>query len=92
MWVSFDLLEFAANVVYFIPLTVLSTLLFGRSRWWFAVLIAVALSMAIEVGQLMFISARFATLQDVLANTIGSVIGAGIVLVAKKRMPRVEEA
>ena len=91
-WVSYDLLEFAANIIFFIPLTVLLTLLLGRSRWWFAVLVAVSASMAIEVGQLMFIAARFATLQDVAANAIGAFIGAGIVLVAKKRVPRMVEA
>jgi len=91
-WVSYNLLEFTMNVVFFIPLTVLLTLLLGRSQWWFAVLVAVSASMAIEVGQLLFVAARFATLQDVAANTLGALVGAGIVLVAKKRVPKTVEA
>ena len=81
-WITYGLLEFVANVAFFIPLTILLTLLFGRSRWWFAGLVAVAASMAIEVGQMLFIAARFATLQDVAANALGMLIGAGIAIAA----------
>ena len=84
-WITYDLLEFAANVVFFIPLTILLTLLFGRSRWWFAVVVAVAGSMTIEVGQMLFVAARFATLQDVAANALGALIGAGVAIAANQR-------
>ena len=91
-WITYDLLEFVANVIFFIPLTILLTLLFGRSRWWFAVLVAVAASMVIEVGQMLFIAARFATLQDVAANALGALIGAGIVVAATERRGRAVES
>jgi len=91
-WITYDLLEFVANVVYFIPLTTLLTLLIGRSRWWFAALVAVSASMAIEVGQMLFVAARFATLQDVAANALGALIGAGFVIAATKRRERAVES
>ena len=90
-WITYDLLEFAANVVFFIPLTILLTLLIGGSRWWFAVLVAVAGSMAIEVGQMLFVAARFATLQDVAANALGALVGAGTVIAATKRREKIAE-
>jgi len=90
-WLDYGLVEFLANIVFFVPLAVLLTLLMGRARSWFAVLIAVAASMSIEVGQLIFVSARFATLTDVAANSIGAAIGAGIAVFATRRVQRVEQ-
>jgi len=74
-WVNYDLLEFVANVIFFIPLTFLLTLLLGRRRWRLALVIGVAVSVSIELCQLFFIAERFASVADVVANAFGSAAG-----------------
>ena len=75
-WLGYDQLEFAANVLFFIPLGFLMTLLLGRDRWWFSTLLATGASVCIEVGQQEFLSARFPSIADVVANTLGALVGA----------------
>jgi VanZ family protein len=74
-WINYDLLEFVANVVFFFPLTFILTILLGRRRWRFALVIGVAASISIELCQLFFIAERFASIADVLANALGSAVG-----------------
>ena len=85
MWINYDLLEFVANVIFFIPLTFLLTLLLRRRHWWFALLIGVAVSVSIEVVQLEFMAERFASVADVVANSLGAVAGAVIARYARVR-------
>jgi VanZ family protein len=75
-WFDYELVEFSANVVLFLPVGVLGVVLLGASRWWAVVLIGCVISCCIELSQLAFLPARYATLQDVLANSSGTVIGA----------------
>jgi glycopeptide antibiotics resistance protein len=75
-WFDYELVEFTANVVLFLPVGLLGVVLLGASRWWAVVLIGFSISCGIELSQLAFLPARYATLQDVLANSSGAVIGA----------------
>ena len=71
----------------FVPFGFLLALLLVR-RWWLSMLIAFAVSCSIELGQLLFISARTATLADVAVNTLGAVVGAvlaRLLLTARRR-------
>jgi glycopeptide antibiotics resistance protein len=77
--VDYDTIESLANVVFFIPIGGLLAAVFPRRLVWVAVLLAVALSGLIEIGQLLLLPARFASWGDILANSIGGAIGAGIV-------------
>ena len=77
-WVRYSLVEFAANVVLFVPVGLFVMILAGPRGWWLAVLTGFAASCTIELGQLIFLPDRFATLSDVLANTIGATLGAVI--------------
>ncbi|MDY7542562.1 MULTISPECIES: VanZ family protein [unclassified Cryobacterium] len=74
-WLRYSLVEFTANIVLFIPVGMFIVVLAGKSRWWLGIAAGFAASCTIELGQLVFLPARFATLNDVLANTSGSVIG-----------------
>jgi VanZ family protein len=78
-WVDYAHLEFAANIVLFVPLGALIALLLPRWEWWLAPIIGLALSLAIEFGQAMLLPQRFATPLDVLANTAGATTGALVV-------------
>ena len=91
-WFRYSTIEFGANIVLFIPVGVFIVVLAGARRWWWAVLVGFAASCTIELCQLLFLSSRFATLNDVIANTSGAVVGAllGLILliVAEIAHPR----
>ncbi len=74
-WFGYNRLEFSANILMFIPLGFLLALLVPRKAWWLAILACGALSGGIEYTQSVFLTARFATVLDVVANTSGAVIG-----------------
>jgi glycopeptide antibiotics resistance protein len=74
-WFGYHKLEFSANIVMFIPLGFLVTMLLSQRFWWLALVICPSMSIGIEVTQALFLSARFATVSDVVSNSIGAVIG-----------------
>lgn len=86
-------IEFVTNILLFAPLGFLLTLLFGRS--WRGVLLALLLSVAAEIAQ-MVIPSRQPSLRDILANLLGAALGAGIawllVLRRRRQEPRDGEA
>ena len=66
--------EHILNVAMFIPIGVLLWFCFERKRWWIPILFGCAISMSIEIMQL--IGKRgFAEYDDVMHNTLGCVIG-----------------
>lgn len=75
-WFGYSKLEFTANVFMFIPLGFLVSMLLPVRVWWLALLICPGLSVAIELTQAFALSARFATVSDVMANSIGALVGA----------------
>ena len=80
-WVTYDVAEFSANVLLFVPMGVLLTLLLGVRNWWLALALGVAVTLTIEFAQL-FLPARVSDPRDLLANTLGALIGIGVVTVA----------
>lgn len=84
-WFGYNKLEFAANVAMFIPLGFLAALVLPARVWWLALIICPALSVAIEITQAATLSARFATLSDVIANSLGALVGV-IVAVALRAL------
>lgn len=74
-WFGYNKLEFTANILMFVPLGFLLGLALPARIWWVAVLVSPALSIAIELTQAGLLTARFATMSDVFANTIGGLIG-----------------
>ena len=62
-------IEFTANILLFLPLGFLLTLLFRHP--WYGALLALALSVAAELAQFV-IPSRQPTLRDILANVAGA--------------------
>lgn len=97
-WVNYALVEFTANIALFLPVGLLGVVLLGSARWWLAVLAGFTASGLIELGQLVFLPARFATPLDMLANTTGAALGALLALLllaaagARSPKPPVEPA
>ncbi|WP_146243291.1 VanZ family protein [Curtobacterium sp. MCBD17_021] len=81
-WFGYELFESLANVAFFVPLGLLVVLLAGARWWWAGAAAGLLVSAAIETGQALFLPARVATIDDVVANTMGAVVGAllGVVL------------
>jgi VanZ family protein len=76
MFLGYRQVEFLANVGMFLPLGLLIGIVLGRRLWGLAILIGFGLSAGIEAFQLVFLPDRFATVDDVIANTLGALFGA----------------
>ncbi|MGA1835705.1 VanZ family protein [Herbiconiux sp. 11R-BC] len=76
MFINYAQVEFLANVAMFVPLGLLIGVLFGRHRWGFAVLICFGVSSLIETAQFFLLPGRYGTVDDVIANTLGALVGA----------------
>lgn len=83
-WITFDAVEFSANVLLFVPLGVLAVA--WRGRWWHGILLGLAVSAAIETTQLLFLPTRVADVRDVVANTLGAAVGVGIGALLSRRI------
>jgi glycopeptide antibiotics resistance protein len=75
-WFGYSKLEFSANVVMFVPIGFLIVLLLQWRVWWLVFLLAPAFSVGIELVQASLLAERFATPVDVVANSLGAIIGA----------------
>ena len=74
-WITFERVEFASNVAMFVPLGVFAVLWFGVRGWWTAPVLGLALSGAIELTQALFLDTRVPDARDLVANTLGAVVG-----------------
>lgn len=95
-WIDYADVEFIANMAMFAPIGMFFVLLFGRRRWWLAMLLPFVLSVGIELAQLFFFTTRVADVRDVVSNTSGALIGAILVLIVTtpkaRRIRRAEAA
>ncbi|MFC8682656.1 VanZ family protein [Microbacterium ureisolvens] len=86
-WMTYSLIETAANVALFVPFGVLLALVLPLHRG-LVVSIAFATTLLIESGQALFLAERTPSLRDVVANVVGAAIGLAIVLVVERRSGR----
>lgn len=82
-WLTYDVIEFSANVVLFLPLGVILALALPTRRV-LVVPIALGVTILIEAGQAVLLAQRTPSLRDVLANTLGAVIGLLLVVVIER--------
>lgn len=76
-WITFGLIEWLSNVVMFAPLGFLGALAL-RGRRWRVPLVGLLLSGAIETTQTLLLPGRDGSALDVLANTVGALLGTGL--------------
>lgn len=79
-WFGYAQLEFAANIALFAPLGFFVALALPVGRRALAIPLCLLFSALAEGIQYAFMSARFGSLWDVLANTLGSAVGAAIAI------------
>jgi glycopeptide antibiotics resistance protein len=77
-WFGYTDLEFSANVLMFVPVGFLIAMLLPARGIWIALVICPAVSIAIELTQATLLESRFATVGDVVANTLGGVAGTAV--------------
>lgn len=87
-WFGYAQLEVLANVAIFAPLGLALGLLLPARRVWLAAVLLPLCSIAIELTQLWFLPARFATVSDVIANSVGAWIGIGIAALLRRLCAR----
>lgn len=88
MWVDFLVVEFAGNIVMFVPVGVLTAVVLGRGRPWLLWVCGTVLSGFVELTQLLFLPSRFSELRDIVSNSIGYLLGVGSVLLIRSIMDR----
>jgi glycopeptide antibiotics resistance protein len=89
-WVTFDVVESYANVALFVPAGLLA--MAWRGRWWHGILIALALSAAIETAQLLWLPSRVADVRDLAANTVGGALGVGLAMMFSRWLRSSQES
>ncbi len=75
-FIDYGLIEFTANIAMFIPLTLIVAWLLPRHLWWAAAIVGSWSSFAIESAQHFLLPGRFASVLDILSNSLGSLLGA----------------
>jgi hypothetical protein len=77
---DYEGLEFLANIALFVPIGMFLLLLFGAGGWWLAAIGSFAMTAVIETVQQQ-IPGRVSDDRDLMANTVGALIGIVIALV-----------
>ena len=84
--ISYDALEFTANIGMFVPIGALVTIL--SRHLWIGIVVGIALTCGIEFTQ-QFLPARFPDVRDLVANSLGALIGGvgvtGVTLARRRR-------
>lgn len=82
--VGYEPVDAVTNVVVFLPLGVVLAVLVGRSAPWRVVVVATAMSLGIELTQLLTAvtlgGGHVADVDDLLCNVLGACLGLGLVL------------
>jgi glycopeptide antibiotics resistance protein len=86
-FLTYDVIETAANLLLFVPLGALLGLVLPR-RMPLVLGIALAATVAIELAQAVLLPERTPSLRDVLANLCGAAVGLGIALLARRSRQR----
>lgn len=79
--IGYNQIEFSANIALFVPFGYLMGA--WVRRWWAAVAIGFGASCLIELGQGLLLSARYSSVWDIVANTLGTALGAAVALLVR---------
>ncbi len=82
-WFGYRKLEFSANILMFVPVGFFVGLLLPLRRAWIGGFAGMSFSVLVEVLQYLVLPERFASVLDVLANTMGGWIGIGVAVLTR---------
>jgi hypothetical protein len=80
-FIGYRKVEFAANILMFVPFGVIIAARLHLRFWWVAVVAAAVLSGLIELAQAIFLPARVPAWSDIAANTSGALVGAVLLVI-----------
>lgn len=89
-FIGYNTIEFAANIALFMPFGYLAGI--WSRTWWQPAAAGLAASVLIELGQEFFLPERFASVFDIVANTLGAAAGAALCLLLRSRCQRRDHA
>ncbi|MET4147141.1 VanZ family protein [Arthrobacter sp. UYCo732] len=75
-WFNYQFVEATANVLLFVPVGAVAGLAYPKRKWWRIGILGLLVSCCIELGQLLFLHNRLASIADIVTNTGGAFIGA----------------
>lgn len=84
-WVSGKSVEFALNVVLFVPLSFIGAVLLPRWGWLQWLGVGFALTFLVEFVQGVFLPDRTPDVVDMVANSLGALVGYWLFLLARGR-------
>lgn len=90
--IDYAVVEFTANIALFVPVGLLIAAALAPRRWALAVPLGVLISAVIEGGQLLLLEQRTATGLDILANGLGTLLGALLLHALRARADRARRA
>lgn len=88
--IGYKQIEFGANVALFVPFGYLAGA--WVRRFWAVVALGFGSSCLIELGQGMLLSARYSSVWDIVANTLGTALGAAVFLLVNRSLHRAEDS
>ncbi len=91
-WADYNFFEGFTNVLMFLPIGALLTIVAPKLSWWQVTLFAAAFSSVAELIQSLFIKARVASLLDVAHNTLGALWGTLAILVFSRLLGKGKQA
>jgi glycopeptide antibiotics resistance protein len=83
-----QVVELMLNVALFVPGAFAAALLWPRVRWWQWVLLGLAVSVGIETVQAVFLPDRDAQVRDLVSNSLGAALGAGVPITLRRKQHR----
>jgi glycopeptide antibiotics resistance protein len=84
-WVTQNGLEFASNVVLFIPLGLLLVLMLGRRHWFGVLFVGLITSCWIELAQSVWLPMREADPRYIAAHVAGTTLGIVIAILGSRK-------
>ena len=84
-WLTPVRAEFACNILAVVPVTALGSALWPRPKWWAWALGGLVGATLVELIQGILLPHRSPTVVDVVANTLGALLGAVAVDVLRRR-------
>lgn len=74
-WIQYNQLEAIANVFLYMPLGIFLVVFWPKAKVWLLCLVPVLISAIAEGSQRLFLPDRYATVNDVVFNALGGVLG-----------------
>lgn len=83
LWADYLTIEFVGNILMFVPLGILTALALDRRHWWTLLFLGTLFSAFIEVFQYVLLPGRYSEWRDILSNSLGFLLGAGLAVLLR---------